>query len=415
MSDLLLHNAGELATLAGGVRRGRAAMNDLRVIKDGAVAIRDGRIVAVGRSRDLLRDHHDLPRFDAEGRSVVPGFVDPHTHPVFAGDRAHEFEMRLQGKTYQEILKAGGGILYTVRKTREASKEQLLAQLLTRLDRMLLHGTTTVEAKTGYGLDLDTELRLLDVLREARHHHPVEVAPTFMPAHAVPPEFKDAASFAEHVAHTITPKAAGRGAEFVDVFCEEGVFTPEESRLVLEAGRRVGMKVKVHADELAHSGGSQLAAGMRAVSADHLLHADAADARALAEAGTVAVLLPGTAFTLRAPYANAQALMDAGCAVALATDFNPNCFCESMPFMMALAAQGMRMTPAESLAASTINAAAAVDRAATHGSIEVGKVGDLVVLDAPSHVHLPYHFGVNVVQAVVKGGRLVVDRGARRA
>ena len=410
---LLLHHIGELVTLEGGPRRGADDMNDLAIRKDAAVLVEDGLIEEVGPSDRLLaRAPRDAVRVHCGGRAVVPGFVDAHTHAVFAGDRVEEFEMKLHGASYADILAAGGGILRTVRLTREATRAQLLKELLGRLGRMLEHGTTTVEVKTGYGLDLETERKLLDVIDMAAERHPIDIVTTFLGAHAVPPEFASAKEYAQHVATVMVPELADR-AEFIDVFCEHGVFDVDESRLILEAGAQEGMRVKVHADELARSGGSHLAAELRAVSADHLLHSGADERRALAAADVACVLLPATALSLRAPYADARALVDEGALVALATDCNPNCYTESMPFVMALACLGMRMTPAEALVASTVNAAAALGRD-DRGAIEEGLAGDLVVLDAPTYRHLPYHMGVNPAWKVVKMGEVVVDRSERR-
>jgi len=414
LSDaLLLHNIAELATLAGGPRRGRDAMNDLGILRDAAVLIEDGVIEEVGPSDELLRSAPSgAVKLNCGGRAVVPGFIDAHTHAVYAGDRVDEFALKLQGAKYADILAAGGGILHTVRLTREATRAELLKQLMARLSTMMEYGTTTCEVKSGYGLDLETEKRLLQVIREADERHPMDLVATFLGAHAVPPEFDDSKSYAEHVARDMVPEVAEL-AEFIDVFCEKGVFTPDESRLILEAGAQEGMRVKVHADELALSGGSMVAAELAAVSADHLLHAGPAERAALAEADVACVLLPCTALSLHAPYADARALIDADALVALATDHNPNCPTESMPFAMSLACHGMRMTPAEALTAATVNAAAAVGRD-DRGSIEPGMVGDLVVLDAPSYRYIPYRFGMNPVWKVVKLGEVVVDWSGRR-
>ncbi|MEA3201536.1 MAG: imidazolonepropionase [Thermoplasmata archaeon] len=410
---LLLHHIGELCTLEGGPRRGKEAMSDLGIMTDAAVLIEDGVIEEVGPSEKLLREAPTgAGKVHCGGRAVVPGFVDAHTHAVFAGDRVDELALKLAGATYQEILASGGGILRTVRLTREASRAELLKSLLSRLSSMMEYGTTTVEVKSGYGLDLETEKRLLEVCRVADERHPMDVVPTFLGAHAVPPEFSDAHEYARHVAEKMVPEV-GDLAEFVDVFCEQGVFDPDDSRLVLEAGAQEGMRVKVHADELARSGGSLLAAELGAVSADHLLHAGAQERKALADADVACVLLPATALSLAAPYANARALIDADALVALGTDCNPNCYTMSMPFVMSLACHGMRMTPSEALCAATVNAAAAVGRD-DRGTIEEGQLADLVILDAPSHRYLPYQFGMNPVWRVLKLGEVVVDWSNRR-
>ena len=410
---LLVYNIGELATLDGGPRRGVDEMNDLAILRDAAVLIEDGVVEEVGESDALLRNAPTgAVKLNVGGRAVVPGFVDAHTHAVYAGDRIDEFALKLQGARYEDILAQGGGILHTVRLTRQATRAELLKQLMARLSSMMEYGTTTCEVKSGYGLDLETEKRLLQTIREADERHPMDLVSTFLGAHAVPPEFDDSKSYAEHVARDMVPEVAEM-AEFIDVFCEKGVFTPDESRLILEAGAQEGMRVKVHADELALSGGSMLAADLGAISADHLLHAGAEQRRALAEADVACVLLPATALSLRAPYADARALIDAGALVALATDHSPNTPTESMPFAMSLACHGMRMTPAEALTAATVNAAAAVGRD-DRGCLEEGMIGDLVILDAPSHRYLPYRFGMNPVWKVVKLGEVVVDWSGRR-
>lgn len=410
---LLLHDIGELVTLEGGPRRGKDEMNDLGIVRDAAVLIEDGIIEEVGKSDRLLKQAGTgATRIHCGGRAVVPGFIDAHTHAVFGGDRVDEFELKLQGVAYADILAAGGGILHTVRLTREATRAELLKGLLARLSSMMDHGTTTVEVKSGYGLDLATERRLLEVMRSADERHPMDVVSTFLGAHAVPPEFDDAKSYAEHVATEMVPEL-GDAAEFIDVFCEKGVFSVDESRMILEAGAQQGMRVKVHADELARSGGSMLACELGAVSADHLLHAGPEERAALADHDVACVLLPATALSLNAPYADARSLIDSDALVALATDNNPNCYTESMPFVMALACHGMRMSPAEALVASTVNAAAAVGRD-DRGSIEDGMLADLVILDAPSHRYIPYRFGMNPVWRVVKMGEVVVDRANRR-
>ncbi len=414
MGDVLITNIGELCTLKGGVRHGADEMQDLAIQRNVALAIEDGHVAEVGPIPQMERKWRDelKNRIDAGGRCVIPGLVDAHTHAVFAGERADEFEMRLQGAAYADILKAGGGILSSVRATREATPAELLKLLLGRLDRFLEHGCTTVEVKTGYGLDKDSEMKSLDVMQRAATRHAIDIVPTFLGAHAIPPEFPDDHAYAKHVVDDMLPDVGDR-ADFVDVFCEEGVFDVDSSRLILQAALDRGYKLKVHADELAHSGGSQLAAELGATSADHLLFADEADREALMAAGVIPVLLPATAFTLRAPYADARALMDAGCAVALATDFNPNAWCDNMQFAIALSCHQMRMTPAQAISGATMNSAAANGREDHVGSIEHGKLGDVVILDAFSHKHLGYRFGSNNAWKVVKAGDVVYDAGFR--
>ncbi|NHN46681.1 imidazolonepropionase [Halostella sp. JP-L12] len=386
----------------------RALTLDVR--ENAAVAIADGHVVRVGDTEEVTREYppENAERaIDAAGQAVVPGFVDPHTHAVFAGDRSDEFAAKLRGRTYQEILAEGGGILRTVRATREASDETLLANLVGHLDAMLDHGTTTVEVKSGYGLDRETELRLLEAIERADERHPVDVVPTFMGAHAVP-EDRDADDYVDAVVDEQIPAVAEQGvAEFCDVFCEEDVFSVEQSRRVLDAGADTGLTPKVHAEEFVRLGGAQLAADVDAASADHLLHATEEDARALAESGVVPVLLPGTAFGLGADYADPAPFREAGSPVALATDFNPNCFSRSQAFAATLGCVEMGMTPAEALVGVTHAAALALSRNDGTGTLREGAPGDLVVLDAPSHVHVPYRFDGSPVGAVLKEGVVV--------
>jgi imidazolonepropionase len=380
--------------------------------EDAAVAVADGQVVAAGPTDEVTREYppaNAVLSIDADGRAVIPGFVDSHTHGVFAGDRSDEFAAKLRGKTYQEILEEGGGILRTVRAIREASDERLLGNLLGHLDTMAAHGTTTVEVKSGYGLDTETELRLLRAIAAADDRHPVDVVPTFMGAHAVP-EDRGADAYTDEVVDEQLPAVAEQGiAEFCDVFCEKGVFTVEQSRRVLEAGREYGFTPKVHAEELTHLGGAQLAADVGAASADHLLHATNVDAEALAKAGVTPVLLPGTAFSLGADYADPSLFADAGATVAVASDFNPNCHSQSMGMAVTLACVGMGMAPRDALDAATRGGALALDRTDGTGTLRTGAPGDIVVLDAPSHAHVPYSFGVNRVATVLKAGSVVHD------
>lgn len=397
----IVHDATEVVTYADHDR--------IDTVADASVVIEDGTVVAVGSAEDIRRQHpteNADNTVDAVGQAVAPGFVDPHTHAVFAGDRSDEFEAKLRGKSYDEILEEGGGILRTVRATREADSQTLIGNLRAQLDVMLAHGTTTVEVKSGYGLDVDTEVKLLEAIETADEQHPVDLVPTFLGAHAVPPD-RDTDAYVEAVIDRQIPAVAGAGlAEFCDVFCEEGIFDVDQSRRILEAGRAHGMKPKVHAEELSHLGGTRLAADVGATSADHLLHSTRDDARALTDAGVSPVLLPGTAFGLGADYADAGMILDEGAPVALATDFNPNCYSQSMPFAMSLACVEMGLTPAQALGAGTRNAALAVDRDDGTGTLEPGSPGDLVVLSSPSYVYLTYQFGVNPVDCVVKNGQV---------
>ncbi|MDG5820987.1 imidazolonepropionase [Natronococcus sp. A-GB7] len=382
----------------------------LEILEDAAFAAVDGEIVAVGSSEDVTREYppeNAETAIDADGRAVVPGFVDPHTHAVFAGDRSDEFEAKLRGKEYQEILAEGGGILRTVRAVREASDEELFENLTGHLETMLAHGTTTVEVKSGYGLETETELRQLEAIDRADATQPIDLVATFMGAHAVP-EDRDVDDYVDDVVEEQLPAVAEQGvAEFCDVFCEEGVFDVDQSRRVLEAGLDHGLTPKVHAEEFVRLGGAGLAADLEAASADHLLHANADDVDALVEAGVVPVLLPGTAFGLGEDYADARAFLEAGAPVALATDFNPNCHSRSMEFVQTLGAVEMGMTPAEALLASTRNAALALGLEDGTGTLREGAPADAVVLEAPSFAHLAYRFDTTAVDAVLKAGEVV--------
>lgn len=406
-ADLVLRGASELVTMS---RR-----EECGSIVRGALAAKDGVVVWVGREEDLdgaVALAGDGVVVDAERACVLPGFVDCHTHLAFAGDRAREYAARLGGVSYGEIL-AGGGINATVRATREAPLAELERLTRARLDSFLAHGTTTVEAKSGYGQSVEAERKQLAA---ARVEHPVRRVHTLLAAHFTPPEYEGKADeYVAYVCDEMLPALRGE-AEFVDVFCDEGAFTVTQSRRVLEAGREAGLGLRIHADELARSGGSLLAAELDCASADHLIHAGAGEIAALADAGVTAVMLPGTSYMLGSSFAPARALLDAGATVALATDFNPGtCNCENLQLMVSLACQGMRLTPDEAMYAATMGGAAALRRADEIGSLEVGKRCDFVVLGPSSRSELPYHFGVNLVRDVVVGGRLVVDEGRRAA
>jgi imidazolonepropionase len=412
-ADLLIHNTAQLLTLAspGGPKRG-AAMRDLGIIPGGAVAIRDGLILATGPSDPLAREIRAEHTIDASGCVVMPGFVDPHTHLVWAGARPDEFEMRVGGATYMEIMAAGGGIMSTVRETRAATIDDLIAQTRPRLDRALAHGTTTVEIKTGYGLNLEDELKQLDAIERLQESFPGTLVPTFLGAHAVPAEFKGRADeYVDLVVHEMLPAVAALDdpPPFCDVFCEDGAFTLEQSRRVLEAARDLGFRLKIHVDEFKPLGGTRLAVELGATSADHLVCTPPDEIELLAGSGTIAVALPGTPFGLgHYEYTPARALIDAGGAVALATDCNPGtCWCENMQFMIALACRAMSMTPAEAISAATVNAAHAVGLGDVAGSLEPGKRADLILLDVPSYPHLAYRFGTNLVRTVIAGGRIL--------
>lgn len=417
--DLLIHNAAQLVTCASDAPKRGAALSELSVIEDGAVAIDDGLIVDVGTSRELGSRYSPRQRIDASRKVVCPGFVDAHTHICYVGDRANEFEMRIKGATYQEIAAAGGGILNTMKGVRAATMERLIGETRARLDVMLHLGTTCVEIKTGYGLDLDSELKMLRAIELLDETHPVGLIPTFLGAHAIPPEYAGRADdFTEYVCEVLVPAAAdwyaqshfpARGVPFfIDVFCEQNAFNLEQSRRVLEAGIAHGMKVKAHVDEFTNLGAAALAADMGAVSIDHMDVTSAEEIAHLAERDTVSVIIPAVNFNFGSShFADARALIDAGVPLALATDYNPGSApCPSMPLVMAIACRYQHLTPAEALNASTINAAHAVGMADRIGSIQVGKLADVLVIDAPDYRHLAYQFGGNLVAQVVKRGRL---------
>jgi imidazolonepropionase len=416
-ADLLITGASELATPMGRAALRGPDQGKLRIIPNGCVAAYRGEILFAGPQAEVERSVEltaETQVVDAGGGTLLPGFVDPHTHAVFAGDRSHEFDMRLRGAKYSDIAKAGGGILSTVRATRAASEDELVELGRKRLDSMLGHGTTTVEIKSGYGLETETELKMLRAVKRLGETHPMTVVPTFLGAHEVPPEYRERENgmrrYAELVAGEMIPAVAAEGlAEFCDIFAETGVFDMEASRLVLGAARNAGLKLKVHADQLSPLGGTEMAAEMGAVSAEHLEFVSENGIRRMAEAGTIAVPLPGAVFFLMMnEFPPARRMIEAGVPVALATDFNPgSSHCESMPMMMALGCLRMRMSVAEVLTASTLNAAAALGRAQALGSLEPGKRADLVILDAPSHLHTVYHWGVNLVKMVVKNGKVV--------
>ena len=423
--DLLIYNAGQLCVVPahdGGPQRG-AALGDLGIIPNGAVAVRDGRVVAVGDSTELRGRYAAAETIDARGRCVLPGFVDPHTHLPWMGDRAGEFEQRLAGASYMEIMNAGGGIMSTVRKTRAAGLDDLVADNRTRLARMLRYGTTSAEAKTGYGLDTATELKQLDAIMALDAAQPVELTPTFLPAHAIPEEYKgDTEAYVRMMLEDTLPAGAvwmrERGITlFCDVFCEEGVFDLEQTRRILEAAAALGYRLKVHADEFVGLGGTKLAVELGATSADHLVSTPEADIAALGRGDTVAVGLPGTPFGLaHRDYTPAKAILAAGGALALATDFNPGtCWCESMQMVIALACRYMGLTQGQAVAAATLNAACAIGRGDEVGSLWPGYQADLIILNVDDYRQLGYRFGANLVDVVIKRGRVVVDQGELEA
>ncbi len=423
MSQLLITNLSEVATPVGNEPLTGADQAGVRRLSGVEVLCREGEIAGVGSRQEIERDAGPLDgaqRLDARGGTLIPGFVDPHTHLPWAGSREEEFAQRLAGKTYMEIAAEGGGILSTVRATRQASEADLTQGVLDRLDLMLIHGTTTAEAKSGYGLTLDDELKQLGAIRRASEEHPVDLVPTLLAAHETPPEYrKERERYLDIVCQEIIPAASEAGlARFCDVFCEEGVFSAEESHRVLVAGAQNGLAPRLHADEFVDSGGAELAAELKAFSADHLTAISPAGVEAMAAAGVTAVLLPGTSFFLmKHKYAPARRLLEAGIPIALATDCNPgSSFTESVPMVFVLAVYELGLSIEEALTAATLNAACCLGLGESIGSIEVGKKADLVVLDAPNLLHLAYHYGINPVSAVIKNGKLVhqaPERGSR--
>ena len=418
-NNMIIKNVSQLVTCSGFQAKHGQDMSDLRIIEDGAIVIEDGVITAVGKSEDILAkfDETNFNRIDGKGKAVLPGFVDSHTHFVFGGYRAEEFSWRLRGDTYMEIMNRGGGIINSVRATREASKEELIKAGKKRLDSMLSFGVTTVEGKSGYGLDGKTEIKQLAVMKELANIHPLDIVSTFLGAHAVPKAYKGREDkFIDYMKDIVMPEVADRKlAEFCDIFCEKNVFSVEQSKRLLLKAKSKGLKIKIHADEIVQLGGAELAAELGAVSADHLLQASDTGIKALANAGVVATLLPGTAFSLQEPYARGRHMIDQNCAVALATDFNPgSCFSESIPLIFSLATLHMNLSIEEAVTALTINGAAAIDRADKIGSIDVGKSGDVIILEFPSYKYIPYHIGVSTVEKVIKKGKLVFDKGVQQ-
>ena len=417
IADLLVHSAGQLCIVPahdGGPQRG-AALGDLGLIPDGALAARDGRVIAAGPSAELRARFQAKSEIDAGGCCVLPGFVDPHTHLPWMGDRAGEFEQRLAGATYMDIMNAGGGIMSTVRNTRLSGLDDLVADNLPRLARMLRHGTTSAEAKTGYGLDTATELKQLDAIAALADSQPIELTATFLPAHAVPEAYRgDTDGYVRLILEEMLPAGAAwmreRGIHlFCDVFCEDGVFDLDQTRRILEAAAALGYRLKVHADEFVGLGGTKLAVELGATSADHLVMTPEADITALGRGDTIAVGLPGTPFGLaHKEYTPAKAILAAGGALALATDLNPGTtWCESMQMVIALACRYMGLTQAQAIVAATLNAAFAIGRGSEVGSLAPGYQADLILLEVDDYRQLGYRYGTNLVRTVIKHGRVV--------
>ena len=417
MTDWLITGCSELVTLRGRVPRRGQALRDLRIIRDGAVLIRGDRIAAVGTRRRIekLRGARKAENLNLGGRVVLPGFVDSHTHLVFPASRAAEYEQRIAGATYEQIARSGGGIRSTVENLRRATPRALHDRAAAHLREFAAHGTTTIEAKSGYGLDWKSELKILTILAELHQEQPLDICATFLGAHVLPKEFqRRPEAYVELLARAWIPTVATAGlAEFCDVFCDRGAFTVEQSRRILSAGRACGLVPRIHAEQLAHTGAAKLAVEMQAASADHLEKIDRDDIHALALSNVVCTMLPGCCFHLGlAHYAPGRKLIDAGAIVALATDFNPGTSpTVSMSMILSLACTQMRMIPAEAISAATINAAYSLRQHDRVGSIEVGKYADLAAFDVADHREIPYHFGVNLCSLTMKRGA-IIHRGS---
>ena len=411
--DLVIKNVQELLTLSPLFKD----ESGLGIIRDGVVAVKGAKIFWIGKAEELTGKFilkRDGLEIDAGGKTLMPGLIDPHTHLVFAGSRENEFEQRIRGLSYLEIAEKGGGILSTVEATRKASFDELFSLGKKRLDRMLSKGVTTLEGKSGYGLSLDDEVKILRVLKALQESHPIEIVPTFLGAHTIPREFRDARSrYIDLVVEEMIPRVAQeRLAEFCDVFCEEKAFTLEESKRILDRGKRYGLKPKIHADQLSPGGGAELAAGIGAFSADHLEYISREGIKKMAEKGVPAVLLPGASFSLSMKkYPPAREMIEEGVAVCLATDLNPgSSMTESLPLMMTMGCTMFKMSPKEVIQGTTIHAARSMAREKEVGSLEAGKEADLLLLDIPNYRYLPYHFGVDHVEQVIKKGKVVFNK-----
>jgi len=417
-ADFVIIHANELVTLKGTSSKPQVKeeMKNLNIINDGAVAVKDGKIVAVGTTKEVLSQlEKGFEVVDASGKLVTPGLIDPHVHLIFAGSREDELEkMAVEGVPYLEIKARGGGMPTTLKKTGEASTEELIRKTTKILDTMLVHGTTTIEAKSGYEMTMHGEIRQLEIINYLNKIHPIDLVPTFL-AQGIPYEYENRVdALTDEIVEKWIPEIARRKlAEYCDVFCEKGYFNVEQSRRILETGRKYGMKLRIHADWLAHSGGAKLGAELGVVSADHLIFTPMEEIDALVEKGTIGVFLPTTPFCYLGTYAKAREIISRGLPVALATDLSAANMCESMQMMMTIAVLQMKMTTEEALTAATINAAHSIERAHEIGSLEVGKKADIVIFDAPNHKFFPYHYGVNLAEKVFKAGKLVAEKGRR--
>ncbi|MFE3846048.1 imidazolonepropionase [Thermoplasmatota archaeon] len=401
--DILIENVNEILTLKGKNQpRIKSEMKELGIIKKGSIAIIDDRIIDIGRNLQ----YKAIKKINAKGKIVMPGFVDSHTHIVFSGSREFELDMKLNGFSYMDILNKGGGIYYTVNKTRKSNIIDLIEQSKFRLNKMLEYGTTTCEGKSGYGLNLETELKILKAQKILNESHPIDIISTFLGAHAIPNEYK-IDDYVDLIINDMIPQVS-KYSKFCDVFCEKGVFNVSQAKIILNEGKKRGLIPKIHADEIVDTGGAALAAELKAISADHLLRSSKDGLKLMAKKGIIGVLLPATPFSLMMKeYANARYMIDNGIPVAIATDLNPNCWTESMQFIMQLACLNMKMTPAEAITAATFNASCAIGENNKIGSIEIGKQADIIILDCPNYMFIPYHFGINLVNTVIKKGKMI--------
>ena len=402
-ADIIIKNANQLITLKGAnTPRIKKEMNDLGIIENGCIIIKNDKIIDIGRNLSYTAKNI----IDASGKIVTPGFIDPHTHLVFAGSREFELDWKLKGLSYLDIKKRGGGITYTVEKTRKASFDELYTQSEKRLNTMLKYGTTTCEAKSGYGLNLETEKKMLKVLDKLNKNHLIDIIPTFLGAHAIPEEYSTE-DYVDIIINEMIPEIKDLSV-FCDVFCEKGFFSKEQSKIILNVGKKHGLTPKIHADELNDTEGGTLAAEIGAISAEHLLKISDESIKKMSEHKTIGVMLPGTPFSLMMnEYAPARKMIDQGIPIALATDLNPNCWTENMQFIIQLGCLKMNMTPAESICAATYNAACAINKQESIGSLEIGKKADVLILNCENYKFIPYHFGVNHVKTVIKNGKII--------
>ncbi len=413
---LLIKNIGQLVTVGDNKPKSGSEMKEINVIEDAYLVIKEDEIFDFGKSKVLKEQNQYDQVLDAQNKVVMPGFIDPHTHLVFGGDRSYEFKMRLRGVPYIDILKNGGGILSTVNETRKTSYQDLLDVSNKRSDRFLSYGVTTVEGKSGYGLDKTTEIKQLKIMKELNEREDIDVVSTFLGAHAVPKEYNNSDQYIDYIIQEVMPEVVENDlAEFCDVFCDEGAFSYQESEKLLKAADKMGLKLKIHADEIVNTNAAQLAGKLKAVSAEHLLKVSQEGLNSLRENDVLAVLLPLTAFSLQEEYADAKQMIEMDIPVALATDLNPgSSYSQSIPLLLSLAVMYMDMKPEEAITALTLNAAAALNREEQIGSIQKGKKADLLIIDAPNYNHLFYNFGVNLVEKVYKNGKLVVDNSLEK-